>query len=157
MLRFLPSVCGTDACTVSKLYDQSGKGNDLTVAKKGCSAGTASEDDYLLTNINSAVDATMLSACLDRVLAQVDVAFSNSMVEAFWRSLKHQWLYLNSPDSMAWLRAPGQVLGGAAQDPDATCGLLGTDARRDVLRHGYLPAELAGARGNARDARLAGN
>jgi putative transposase len=28
-----------------------------------------------------------------RVLAQVDVTFSNSMIEAFWRSLKHQWLY----------------------------------------------------------------
>jgi hypothetical protein len=38
--------CGTDTCSVSKLYDQSGKGNALTVAKKGCYAGTASEDDY---------------------------------------------------------------------------------------------------------------
>jgi non-reducing end alpha-L-arabinofuranosidase len=28
--------CGTEACTVSKLYDQSGQGNDLTVAKAGC-------------------------------------------------------------------------------------------------------------------------
>jgi hypothetical protein len=38
--------CGTDTCTVSKLYDQSGKGNDLTVSKKGCYTGTAGEDDY---------------------------------------------------------------------------------------------------------------
>jgi hypothetical protein len=39
--------CGSgDTCTVSKLYDQSGKGNDLVVAKKGCYTGTASEDDY---------------------------------------------------------------------------------------------------------------
>ncbi len=38
--------CGNDACRVSKLYDQSGKGNDLTVAKKGCYTGTAMEDDY---------------------------------------------------------------------------------------------------------------
>ncbi len=28
--------CGTSSCTVSKLYDQSGKGNDLTVSPPGC-------------------------------------------------------------------------------------------------------------------------
>jgi len=46
----------------------------------------------------------LLTACLHRVLAQVDVTFSNSMIEAFWRSLKHQWLYLNSLDSIERLR-----------------------------------------------------
>jgi transposase InsO family protein len=61
--------------------------------------------DSGIENINSAVDATLLSACLERVLAQVDVAYSNSMIEAFWRSLKHQWLYLNSLDSIERLRA----------------------------------------------------
>jgi hypothetical protein len=38
--------CGADTCTFSKLYDQSGKGNDLVVALKGCYMGTASDDDY---------------------------------------------------------------------------------------------------------------
>ncbi|MBN1653522.1 MAG: hypothetical protein JXA30_07070 [Deltaproteobacteria bacterium] len=42
--------CGTDTCTVSILYDQSGKGNDLTVAPGGCYDGgnppTALEPDY---------------------------------------------------------------------------------------------------------------
>jgi putative transposase len=33
-------------------------------------------------------------------LAQVDVLFSNSMIEAWWRMLKHQWLYLNELDSI---------------------------------------------------------
>jgi hypothetical protein len=61
--------------------------------------------DSGIENINSAVDATLLSACLERVLAQVDVAYSNSMIEAFWRSLKHQWLYLNSLDSIERLRS----------------------------------------------------
>jgi hypothetical protein len=37
---------GTDTCTFSKLYDQSGKANDLIVAPKGCYTGTAMEDDY---------------------------------------------------------------------------------------------------------------
>jgi len=38
--------CGTSTCTVSILYDQSGNGNDLTVAPAGCYTGTASEPDY---------------------------------------------------------------------------------------------------------------
>jgi hypothetical protein len=53
----------------------------------------------------AAVDDTLLTARLDRVLAQLDVTFSNSMLEAFWRSLKHQWLYLNSPDSIERLQS----------------------------------------------------
>jgi hypothetical protein len=47
----------------------------------------------------------LLSACLERVLAQVDVTFSNSMIEAFWRLLKHQWLFLNSLASIEHVRA----------------------------------------------------
>jgi hypothetical protein len=42
------AACGSSGtCTVSKLYDQSGKGNDLVVAKKGCyTGGNANKDDY---------------------------------------------------------------------------------------------------------------
>lgn len=36
---------GSSAGTVSKLFDQSGKANDLTVAKKGCYIGDAAKDD----------------------------------------------------------------------------------------------------------------
>jgi hypothetical protein len=41
------AACGSSTCTISKIYDQSGKGNDLVVAKKGCyTGGSASKDDY---------------------------------------------------------------------------------------------------------------
>jgi hypothetical protein len=40
------SFCGTSTCTVSKLYDQSGKGNDLTEAPAGNYTGTAHQPDY---------------------------------------------------------------------------------------------------------------
>ncbi len=30
-----------------------------------------------------------------------EIAFSNSMIESWWRGLKHQWLYLNSLDNIA--------------------------------------------------------
>jgi putative transposase len=60
--------------------------------------------DSGVENVNAVVDATLVAACLHRVLAQVEVTFSNSMIEAFWRSLKHQWLFLNSLDTIARLR-----------------------------------------------------
>ena len=41
---------------------------------------------------------------LGRALAQVEGTFSNSMIEAFWRSLKHSWLYLHSLESFTALR-----------------------------------------------------
>ena len=39
-------------------------------------------------------------ALLRRVLALTELQFSNSMIEAWWRSLKHQWLFLYSLDSV---------------------------------------------------------
>ena len=52
--------------------------------------------DSGVENVNSAVDGPLFSGCLERILAQVEVAFSNSLIEAYWRSLKHQWLFLNT-------------------------------------------------------------
>jgi putative transposase len=114
--------------------------------------------DSGIENINDAVDATLFSACLERVLTQVEIAFSSSMIEAFWRSLKHQWLYLNSLDSIERLRAlvefyveqhntqmPHAAFSG--QTPDEM--YFGTATN--------LPAELAAARDLARAARLAAN
>lgn len=49
-------------------------------------------------NVNGTVEQLFRSEQLRRVLAQVDVTFSNSLIEAWWRSLKHQWLYLHQLD-----------------------------------------------------------
>jgi hypothetical protein len=38
-------------------------------------------------NVNGAVDDSLDGEALTRVLAQVEITFSNSMIEAFWRSL----------------------------------------------------------------------
>ena len=51
--------------------------------------------DSGVENVNGQVDRLFESGTMKRVMAQVDVVFSNSMKEAWWRSLKHQWLYLN--------------------------------------------------------------
>ena len=41
---------------------------------------------------------------LRRVLAQVDIVESNSILEAWWRSLRHQWLNLNTLHTAAAVR-----------------------------------------------------
>jgi transposase InsO family protein len=114
--------------------------------------------DSGIENVNSAVDAVLFTACLNRVLAQVDVGFSNSMIEAFWRSMKHQWLFLNSLDSIERLRVliqffveqhntkmPHPAFSG--QTPDEMYFGTAVD----------LPTKLAAARSNARAERLAAN
>ncbi len=60
--------------------------------------------DSGVENVNGSVDSVLLTACLERILAQVEVAFSNSLIEAYWRSLKHQWLFLNTLDSATRVR-----------------------------------------------------
>ena len=55
-------------------------------------------------NLNGNVDALLDREGLRRILAQVEVSFSNSMIEAFWRSLRHAWLYLHNLDNTATLR-----------------------------------------------------
>lgn len=57
--------------------------------------------DAGIENVNGGVDQLIHDGALSRVLALRDVNFSNSMIEAWWRALKHQWLYLNTLDSVA--------------------------------------------------------
>ena len=60
--------------------------------------------DSGVENLNKDVDKLLEGGTLERVIAQLDVTFSNSMIESFWRSLKHGWLFINHLDSMATLR-----------------------------------------------------
>ena len=52
-------------------------------------------------NFNSAVDKLVDSGILKRLLAMTEITFSNSLIESWWRSLKHQWLYLNALDTVS--------------------------------------------------------
>ena len=51
-------------------------------------------------NCNGAINELIDSGLLKRVLAQTEITFSNSMIESWWRVLKHQWLYLNTLDTV---------------------------------------------------------
>jgi transposase InsO family protein len=60
--------------------------------------------DAGVENVNAEVDELIETGILRRLLAFTELRFSNSMIEAWWRSLKHQWLYLHSLDSVATIR-----------------------------------------------------
>ncbi|MEZ4330095.1 MAG: DDE-type integrase/transposase/recombinase, partial [Polyangiales bacterium] len=48
---------------------------------------------------NTTVGHPDFDGLLHQVRAQVDVTFSNSMIESFWNQLKHRWLFLHHLDS----------------------------------------------------------
>jgi putative transposase len=58
--------------------------------------------DAGVENVNAQVDALIDTGVLRRLLAFTELKFSNSMIEAWWRSLKHQWLFLHSLESATW-------------------------------------------------------
>jgi transposase InsO family protein len=60
--------------------------------------------DAGVENVNAQVDDLLSTGVLRRVLAFTELRFSNSMIEAWWRTLKHQWLFLHSLDSVTTVR-----------------------------------------------------
>ena len=60
--------------------------------------------DAGVENVNAQVDDLITTGVLHRVLAFTELQFSNSMIEAWWRSLKHQWLFLHALDSATTVR-----------------------------------------------------
>ena len=55
-------------------------------------------------NYNSAVDKLVDSGLLKRILAQTEIRYSNSLIESWWRVIKHQRLFLNTLDTAASVR-----------------------------------------------------
>ena len=114
--------------------------------------------DSGVENVNAAVDATLLAEGLHRLLAQVEVAESNSMIEAWWRSLKHHWLFLNSLDTIERVRTLVAFFveqHNGKMPHSAFCGQT-----PDEVFFGTAPnlaAELVAARAKARELRLAAN
>jgi len=109
-------------------------------------------------NFNSAVDELVGSGLLRRLLAQTDISYSNSLIESWWRSLKHQWLFLNTLDTVSSIkklvsfyveehntRLPHSAFRG--QTPDEM--YFGTGS--------HIPDELNTARKQALEARMAVN
>ncbi len=109
-------------------------------------------------NYNGSVDELIASGLLRRVLAMTEIRFSNSLIEAWWRALKHQWLFLHQLDSVVKVRklVDFYVEEHNARLPhSAFCGQ--TPDEMYFGTGGDVPAKLADARGSARQARLQAN
>ena len=55
--------------------------------------------DSGVENLNEEVDLLVADNLVRRVIAQIEVRESNSMIECWWRTLKNGWLYLNQLDT----------------------------------------------------------
>jgi transposase InsO family protein len=144
------------AWKVSAVFDTDTTAEILLSAAKDLAAGKPNVlVDGGVENFNKAVDELVNSGLLRRLLAMTDVTFSNSLIESWWRTLKHQWLYLNTLDSVSRLenliafyveehntRLPHSAFRG--QTPDEM--YFGTG--------NHMPKELATARKEARQSRL---
>jgi putative transposase len=84
--------------------------NSVAVLVEASRGATPSETtpvvlaDAGVENVNAQVDELITTGVLRRVLAFTELKFSNSMIEAWWRSLKHQWLFLHSLNSVTTVR-----------------------------------------------------
>jgi transposase InsO family protein len=93
-----------------RVVDGFAPGTSVTVLLEASRAAARSETtpvvlaDAGVENVNAEVDALIETGVLRRLLAFTELKFSNSMIEAWWRSLKHQWLFLHSLDSSATVR-----------------------------------------------------
>jgi transposase InsO family protein len=144
---------------VAPTFNPSTTAEILITASKGMVDGKP----MLLTdggveNVNGAVNELVESGLLNRVLAQTEITFSNSLIESWWRVLKHQWLYLNTLDTVRTVetlvafyvcehnsRLPHSAFRG--QTPDEM--YFGTG--------GNVPGELEASRKKARQARAEAN
>jgi putative transposase len=82
----------------------------LAEAVRMSAGGNKGEESTMLVadggveNFNRSVDSFIDQGVPHRVRALADLEFSNSMIEAFWRTMTHQWLFLNTLDSVAAVR-----------------------------------------------------
>ena len=109
-------------------------------------------------NVNHEVDDLLGLGQLRRVLAQVEVSFSNSMIEAWWRSLKHGWLYLHQLDTFAELQR--LIIFYVEQHNTVVPHSAFAGQTPDEMYFGsgdQVPADLASSRARAREARMTYN
>ncbi len=144
---------------VTPTFDPAATAEILLAAAKGLEhdAPTLLVDGGV-ENFNGPVDELVRSGLLHRVLARVEITYSNSMIESWWRVLKHQWLYLNTLDTVSAVerlvrfyiqehntRLPHSVFQG--QTPDEMYFQTGVN----------IPERLEAARNEARRARAERN
>ena len=114
--------------------------------------------DASVENLNHSVDGLIELGLFRRVVALKEITFSNALIEAWWQTLKHQCLYVNTLHSIDAVRKlvafyvadynatiPHSAFQG--QTPDEIYAGIGT----------AIPAQLAQAKRQVRQARRQAN
>jgi putative transposase len=144
---------------VTSTFEPGATAEILLVASKGVDHGTPTLlADGGAENFNGAVDELINSGLLNRVLARTEITFSNSMIESWWHVLKHQWLYLNTLDTV---RAVQKLVAFYVQEHNSRLphsAFRGQTPEEMHFKTGdSIPEELAVARQEARLARAEAN
>ena len=109
-------------------------------------------------NFHGPVDELVHSGLLPRVLAQTEITYSHSMIESWWRVLKHPWLFLNSLDTV---RAVQNLVAFYVQEHHSRLphsAFPGQTPEEMYFQRGDgIPEELEAARQQARRARAETN
>ncbi|MFO0342367.1 MAG: DDE-type integrase/transposase/recombinase [Planctomycetota bacterium] len=94
------------ACRLNTTFDTGTTAELLKEAAEGLHGQTVPSAvmDSGVENLNAKVNELVAGGAIKRILAQIDITESNSMIEAWWRQLKHQWLYLHELDSATSVR-----------------------------------------------------
>lgn len=132
----------------------------LKEASKGLPDGTIPSVvmDSGIENTNTKVTDLDTQGTIKRVLAQVEIIESNSMIEAWWRQLKHHWLYLNELNSVGSVRALVAFYVSQHNSVVPHCAFQGQTPNEMYFgTGGHIPAELNEKRAAARAARLKQN
>gem|GEM_PF-1477157 len=111
--------------------------------------------DSGIENVNGEVDSLWGLGQLHRILAQVEVSYSNSMIEALWRSMKHGWLFLHQLDTFAALERLISFYVEQHNSVVPHSAFAGQTPDEMYFGHGeQIPVDLAAARAHARSARM---
>ena len=109
-------------------------------------------------NFNGEVDELVGSGLLSRVRALVDVRFSNSMIETWWRTIKHQWLFLHRLETVSAVRRHVEFYVAEYNAVIPHTAFRGQTPDEVYFGHGdQVPEELETGRRAAQARRLAAN
>ena len=147
------------AWKVTSSFDASATAEILLTASKGVDHGVPTVlADGGTENFNGPVDELITSGLLRRVLAGTEITYSNSMIESWWRVLKHQWLYLNTLDTV---RAVENLVAFYVQEHNSRLphsAFRGQTPDEMYFKTGdSIPEKLEAARQEARQARAEAN
>lgn len=144
---------------VTPTFDPGATAQILLAACKGMDHGTPTLlADAGPENVNGAVDELIQSGLLRRVLARTEITYSNSLIESWWRVLKHQWLYLNTLDTVS---AVEKLVRFYVQEHNSRLphsAFQGQTPDEMYFQNGeHIPQQLEAARQQARQARAEAN